>query len=412
MFNLTKIRQDFPILSTQIDGKDLIYLDNAATSQKPKSVLDAMNDYYLTSNANVNRGAHLLGEKSTLAYEASRKKVQQFINAKFPFECIFTKNATESLNLVARTVCETLKVGDEILLTKMEHHSNIVPWLMMKERFGLKIKFVNVTEDGRLDMEDFEKKLSAKTKIVSLTYISNVLGTINPIKEIVKKAHDVGALLCVDACQAAPHIKIDVQNLDVDFLAFSGHKMMGPMGIGILYGKRDLLEKLQPFLGGGDMIQEVFEDHFTPAYLPNKFEAGTPNVAGAVGLAVAIGYLEDKGKVPMGSLREIKEKEKRLTKFLLQEMQKMKFVKIVGPKDMKDRIGVVSFEIENVHPHDVGDFLNNEGIAIRTGHHCAQPLMNHFGLIAVSRVSPYIYNTKEEIEKFLGAMEKCWRYFH
>ena len=419
---IAKIRQDFPILKAKFNNKDLIYFDNAATSQKPIQVIKAMEDFYLNSNANVNRGIHFLGEKSTEAYENARKKVKNFVNAKKTFEIIFTKNATESLNLVARTVCEGLKKGDEILLSKMEHHSNIVPWQIIAKKFGLILKFVNLTEDFRLDMKDFEKKLSKKTKIVSITYISNVLGVINPIKEICKKAHQTEALVCVDACQTAPHIKIDVQDLDCDFLAFSAHKMLGPMGIGVLYGKKEILEKLPVFLGGGDMIQEVFEDHFTPAYLPNKFEAGTPNVAGAVGLEAGIEYLIKNasptcpndlfGRKDSFWREKWKMKnEMELTEFLLTEMQKMKFVKIVGPKDLENRIGVISFEVEGVHPHDVGEFFNNEGIAIRTGHHCAQPLMNYLNLIAVSRASLYIYNTKEECERFLEVLEECWRYF-
>ncbi|KKP38091.1 MAG: SufS subfamily cysteine desulfurase, cysteine desulfurase / selenocysteine lyase [Candidatus Peregrinibacteria bacterium GW2011_GWF2_33_10] len=403
---MNSIRSDFPILNTKVNGKDLVYFDNAATSQKPVQVSKAMEDYYLKLNANVNRGAHFLGELSTSAYENARGKVAKFVNAKKSFEIIFTRNATESLNLVARTVCENLKAGDEILLSKMEHHSNIVPWQIMAKKLDLVLKFVNLTKDFRLDMKDFEKKLSKKTKVVSISYISNVLGVINPIKEICKKAHEVGALVCIDGCQAAPHLKIDVQDLDCDFLAFSGHKMLGPQGIGVLYGKKEVLEKLPVFLGGGDMIQEVFEDHFIPAYLPNKFEAGTPNVAGAVGLGAGIDYLELRAQSS-----ELRKNEGELTKFLLNEMQKMKFVKIIGPKDMKDRIGVISFEIKGVHPHDVGEFFNNEGIAIRNGHHCAQPLMNYLNLIAVSRLSLYLYNTKEECQRFLEVLERCWRYF-
>lgn len=397
-------KEDFPILKQKINGKDLIYLDNSATTQKPKEVIQALQDYYEKDNANVHRGVHELSIRASQQYEQAHQVVADFLNASFE-EIIFTKGTTESLNLLAYSLSETLNEGDEILLSEMEHHSNFVPWQQLAQRKGAKIILIPLTKDFRLDLKAAEKLLTKKTKIVSITHCSNVLGTINPIKELAKKAHKEGALFIVDAAQSVPHMKVDVKDLNCDFLAFSGHKMFAPTGIGVLYGKKKLLEKIQPFLYGGGMIQEVSKEKSTWNELPWKFEAGTPNIEGAIGLAQAIAYIQKKG------IKEIEKYNQELTAYALKELQKIEGLNIIGPKENKERGPVISFTLQNIHPHDVGEILNQEGIAIRGGNHCAMPLMKSLKIDGTNRISFHIYNTKEDIDKVINAIKKTQRIF-
>lgn len=399
--NVDKIREDFPTLSEIVNGKPLVYLDNGATTHKPIQVLDAMRDYYVKSNANPHRGAHYLGVSATEMYENAREKVREFINANSYKEIIFTRNATESLNLIAYSYgMKFIEEGDEIVICISEHHSNIVPWQKIAQLKKAKLKFLYINEHYRLDMEEVYNKVTDKTKIVSIAQMSNVLGTIYPVKEIIEYAHSKGAIAIIDAAQSVPHMKVDVKDLDADFLVFSAHKMLGPMGIGVLYGKEKLLEVMPPFLMGGDMIEYVEEQSTTFAELPHRFEAGTPNVEGAVGLAAAIDYLNELG------LDNIRSYEEELTAYALEKLKEIPYVKIYGPTDLKDRGAVISFSVEGCHPHDVSTIVDTYGVALRAGHHCAQPLMKFLNAPATSRASFYFYNTKSEIDVFIDSLLK------
>lgn len=401
MFNLEKIREDFNILSSQANGNKLVYLDNAATTQKPKKVLEAIDNYYKNLNANPHRGAHVLSVLATEAYENARERVRKFLNAKKACEIIFTRNATESLNLLAYSYGMTfIEEDDEIVIAVSEHHSNLIPWQMVAKAKKAKLIYMYVDKEGRIPREEIDTKITEKTKVVSVAQISNALGVIHPVKNIIEKAHDVGAKVIIDGCQSVPHMKVDVQDLDADFLVFSGHKMGAPMGIGVLYGKEELLDKMPPFLYGGDMIEYVMEQEASFAELPYKLEAGTQNVEGAIGLHAAIDYIEEIG------FDVIKEREDELTEYALKKMSEISYVKIVGPKDMIDRTSVISFEIDGVHPHDVSTILDNYGVAVRAGHHCAQPLMRYLGINSTSRVSFYFYNSKEEVDIFIDSLKK------
>lgn len=399
-FDVRDIRKDFPILSQTVNGKPLVYLDNAATTQKPIQVIEAVKNYNHMINGNPHRGAHYLSVAATDAYENAREKVRKFINASSDKEIIFTRNATESLNLVAYSYgMNFINQGDEIVLCISEHHSNIVPWQKVAKAKGAVLKYMYINSDFRLSMEEVQEKITEKTKLVAIAQMSNVLGTIYPVKDIVQYAHSKGAVVLVDGAQSVPHMKVDVRDLDADFFVFSGHKMLAPMGIGVLYGKEQLLEKMPPFLFGGDMIEYVEEQETTFAELPFKFEAGTQNVEGAVGLSAAIDYLESVG------VDNIHDYEKELTSYAMDKMIELPHVKIFGPKDMSDRGAVISFAIEGCHPHDTASIVDTYGVAIRAGHHCAQPLMKYLGAPATSRVSFYFYNTKEEIDIFIESIK-------
>lgn len=406
MIDVKKIRDDFPILKVRPYGRDLIYFDNAATTQKPYSVIKAIDDYYSGMNANVYRSAHYLSGVATNAYEEARNRVAKFINAGSEDTIIFTRNTTESINLVAYTwAMENIGEGDEIILTVAEHHSNMLPWQMVAEKKGAKLKYVYLDKDGRLDMQSYMEMLSIRVKLVAVQHVSNVLGIINPVEEITEAAHKVGAKVLVDGAQSVPHMKVDVREMGCDFFAFSGHKMMGPMGIGVLYIKKELLDSVPPFLRGGEMIDEVYEDRSTFAESPLKFEAGTPNVEGAVGISAAIDYLEGIG------MDEVHGIETGLTQYALEKMKAIDFVDIYGPLDMQDRAGVISFNVADIHPHDVATILDQDGIAIRSGHHCAQPLMRYLGVPATCRASFYVYNTEEEIDIFAESLKNVRKWF-
>ena len=405
--DIKKIRKDFPILSQKVHGKPLVYLDSAATSQKPTSVIEALADYYKEMNANIHRGIYALSEEATQAFEATRKKVAQFIGAKEERSILFTNNTTESINLVAASWGrKNVKAGDEILLTQMEHHSNIVPWQLLAQSQGAILKYIPLTSEGQLDLSSLDVLLSDRTKILAVTHMSNVLGTINPIKELVAKAHAKGILVLVDGAQAIPHFKIDVGILDCDFYAFSAHKMLGPTGVGVLYGKPHLLESMPPFLGGGEMILEVYEDYATWKPLPHKFEAGTPNIGSVIAFIKAMEYLEKVG------LDEIRAHEKTITQHALLALQELEGMTIFGPKNSEVRGGVISFTLSDMHPHDLGQLLDQEGIAIRAGHHCAQPLMRVLGVPATVRASFYLYTTTEEVDFLVETIKKARRYFY
>mgnify|MGYP001573418740 CR=1 FL=1 len=397
--DILKIKRDFPILKQKINGKRLVYLDSAATSQKPKQVIAAEKEFYETINANLGRSVYELGEKATKAHEDARKKVADFIGAE-PEEIIFVRNTTEAINLVANCMSQKLKAGDEILTTVMEHHSNIVPWQIVAEKAGAKVRFIDILPNGSLDFESIRQLMSSKTKIVAITYVSNVLGTINPIKEVVVATKEFGALTLVDAAQAVPHMPINVKELGCDFLAFSGHKMLGPTGIGVLYGRKEILEQLPPFLGGGGMIREVTKDGATYLDIPHKFEAGTQNISGAIALGAAIDYLEKIG------METVRAHEKELTKYALEKLSKIKDLEIYGSKDADARSGVISFNIKGAHPHDVAQILDSEGIAIRSGHDCAMPLMQRLGVESVCRASFYIYNDRKDVNALIVGLEK------
>jgi len=393
-----KIKNDFPIFT----DSDLVYLDNAATSQKPQSVLDAVYSMYKEANANVHRALYSLGSEATERFENSRKKVANFIGADSK-EIIFTSGTTESINLLARSLGNTLKPGDEILISEMEHHSNIVPWQMAAQRTGATLKYLSITDTGELDLTNPENYFTSNTKIVSLTHMSNVLGTINPIKYLAKLAHDVGAILIVDGAQGASHIPVNIKELDCDFYAFSGHKMLGPTGIGVLWGKTELLEEMEPFMGGGEMINTVTMESSTWNDIPYKFEAGTPNFAQAVGLGAAIDYLENIG------MNEIADHENTLTQYAMNKLNNVDGLRIHG--SAKDRGGVISFNVDGIHPHDLAQFLNEDNIAIRVGHHCAQPLLKKLGETATARMSFYIYNDESDVDKFCTSLEAIKSYF-
>lgn len=398
--NVNKIREDFPILSLKVNGRDIVYLDNGATSQKPKAVINAIKEYNEKINGNPHRGTHYLSVAATEAYENAREKVRRFIGADKSNEIIFTRNTTESINLIAYTYGMTyIKPGDEIVIAVSEHHSNILPWQMVARTKNAVLKYMYLNKEGILDENEFKSKITDKTKIVSIAQMSNVLGTIFPVKEIIKYAHSKGAVVIVDGAQSAPHMKVDVKDLDADFFAFSGHKMLGPMGIGVLYGKEKILLKTPPFLTGGDMIEYVTEQEATFAELPHKFEAGTQNVEGAVGLAAAIDYLEVIG------LDNIEEYEKQLTSYTLDKLKEIPYVSLYGPKDVNLRGGIISFNIKDVHPHDVASIIDTYGVSVRSGHHCAQPLMKYLGIQASCRASFYFYNTFEEADKFIDSIK-------
>ena len=401
-----EIRKHFPILDQTVNEHPLVYLDSAATSQTPVQVIDAISNYYLHNNSNVHRGVHTLGNRATDDYEGAREKVRKFINAEHLEEIIFTRGTTASLNLVASSYGrDFVKEGDEIVITYMEHHSNIIPWQQVAKETGATLKYIDLEEDGTISLEAVKEAVTDKTKVVAMTYASNVLGTINPIKEITEIAHAHGAVMVVDAAQAAPHLPIDVQALNCDFLAFSGHKMAGPTGIGVLYGKKALLEEMEPVEFGGEMINFVHLYDSTWAELPAKFEGGTPIIAGAVGLGAAIDYLEEIG------LENIARHEQELVEYALQEMQKIEGVEIYGPLDATKRAGLVTFNVEGVHPHDLATVLDMNGIAIRAGHHCAQPLMKWLDVSATARASFYLYNTKDEIDKLVDGLRMAKEYF-
>ena len=400
-FNVNEIRKDFPILTRRINGKPLVYLDNAATSQKPVPVIRALEEYYTQHNANVHRSLHQLGEEATEQYEEAHRKTAAFIGA-VPEEIVFTKSTTESLNLLSYSLAARLQKGDEILITKMEHHSNLIPWQQLAMRAGAKLQYVDVIQDGRLDMNNLNNKITSSTKIVSVTHVSNVLGTINPVKEIGAVAHDHGALFILDAAQSIPHMHVAVQDSGCDFCAFSGHKMLGPTGIGVLYGKREHLEALEPFMFGGEMIQEVTLEGAKWNSVPWKFEAGTPNIAQAVGLGAAVDYLNSKG------METVFAHEKKLTAYALKQFQGLSGVKVYGPAE---RVGVISFNLNGIHPHDVASILNEDGIAIRAGHHCAMPLHTALGIDASCRASFYLYNTMEEVDALVASLQRAQKLF-
>lgn len=408
--DLSSCKKDFPIFERKVrGGNSLIYLDSGATSQKPNSVIEAESNFYRTVNAAVHRGAHLLAEEASEAYESAREKVAAFIGAKSN-EVIFTKSATESLNIIAYSFGNpdsriNIKAGDQIVVTEMEHHANLIPWQQLAKRTGAELRWLSVTADGRIDLTNLDQVITKKTKIVAITHQSNVLGSILPVETLVKAAHGVGALVVLDACQSAPHFALDVKKLDVDFLAFSGHKTLGPTGIGVLWGKYDLLEKLEPSLFGGSMVDSVTMESATWAATPRKFEAGVPNMAQAVGLSAGIDYLNQIG------MHNIAQHEQDLTSYLLKGIISISGVKVIGPVEMKDRGGVVSFTVDGVHPHDVGQVLDQYGIAVRTGHHCAWPLMRKLNLVGTTRASLYLYNSKSDVDSLLESIEKVKSYF-
>jgi cysteine desulfurase/selenocysteine lyase len=399
MTDFSKIRQDFPILNQMVNGKPLIYFDNGATTQKPQVVIDAISTYYKEINANIHRGVHTLSQKATDAYEASRETIKNHLNARFLHEIIFTSGTTHGVNLVANGFASFLKTGDEVMVSAMEHHSNIVPWQMLCEKTGAKLVVIPMNLQGELILEDYQALLSNKTKIVAFNHISNALGTINPVKEMIKMAHQVGAAILVDGAQAVPHLKPDVQDLDADFYVFSGHKVCGPTGVGILYGKEDWLNKLPPYQGGGEMIKEVSFEKTTYAELPHKFEAGTPNISGGIVLGTAIDYLNSLG------FEHIAAYEQELLAYATEKLKAIEGLKIFG--EAKDKTSVISFNVSHIHPYDIGMILDKLGIAVRTGHHCAQPIMTFFDIPGTVRASFAFYNTKSEIDIFVEGLKKA-----
>lgn len=405
-FDVLKIRRDFPILNREVHpGVKLVYLDSTATAQKPNVVIDAMDCYYRMTNANIHRGVHTLAEEATSAYEAARQQIAKFIGAKSYREVIYTRNTTESINLVAYTWARAnLAAGDVIILTEMEHHSNLVPWQMLASERGVRLEFIPVTCEGSLDLDEYQRLLELHPKLVAFTHMSNVLGTINPAKEIIRLAHQAGAIALVDGAQSVPHFAVDVRDLDVDFMAFSGHKMCGPTGIGILYGKQALLEAMPPFMGGGDMIRKVFLRSFAPNSLPHKFEAGTPAIAEAIGLGAAVEYLSRIGMDAIGA------HEQAMATYALDRLAEVSGLEIFG-RVAEPRGGVVSFTLKGIHPHDVAQVLDGDGIAVRAGHHCAMPLHEKFGIPATTRASFYLYSTTEEIDRLVDGLEKVKQFF-
>lgn len=403
-YNVEEIRQDFPILQREVYGRPLIYLDNAATTQKPRSVVEAISNEYFSTNANVHRGVHFLSQKATDLHEAARERVRQFINARSTAEVLFTRGTTESLNLVASSFGEAfLKEGDEVIVSVMEHHSDIVPWQLLRERKGIVIRVIPMDDSGRLDLEAYERLFSERTRLVCVAHVSNVLGTVNPVKQMAATAHAHGAYILVDGAQSIPHFKVDVQDLDCDFLTFSGHKIYGPTGIGVLYGRESLLEKMPPYQGGGEMIARVTFEHTTYERLPYKFEAGTPDYVGTHALAAAIDYVEALG------MDEIAAHERRLTQYAMERFGAIKDMHLYGTTPDKD--AVVAFNVGNIHPLDLGTLLDRLGIAIRTGHHCAQPLMQRCGVEGMARASFALYNTMDEIDKLAEGIERVSKMF-
>ena len=399
MLDINKVRADFPILSRTVNGKPLVYFDNGATSQKPQIVIDAISKYYQEINANIHRGVHTLSQLATDAYEVSRGKIQNHINAKFAHEVIFTSGTTHSINAVANGFASLLKSGDEVLVSALEHHSNIVPWQMLCEKTGATLKVIPMDENGELIMAEYDKLLSDKTKIVTVNHISNALGTVNPIKYMIDKAHEFGAAILIDGAQAVPHLKPNVQTLDCDFYVFSGHKMCGPTGVGILYGKEAWLNKLPPYQGGGEMIKEVTFEKTTYADLPHKFEAGTPDIAGGIVLGTAVDYMNSVG------FDNIQKQELELLEYATKRLLEIEGLRIYGTA--KEKTSVISFNIEGIHPYDIGTIIDKLGIAVRTGHHCAQPVMNFFDIPGTIRASFSFYNTKEEIDLMVEAVKKA-----
>ncbi len=406
MYDVKKIRDDFPILSREIFGKSLVYLDNAATSQKPKQVIEALTDYYTNYNANVHRGVHTLSQEATDLYEGARAKVARFINADQPEEIVWTRNTTESINLVAHTWAKAnIRAGDEIVVTPMEHHSNLVPWQQVARESGAKLRIMPLADDAGLDMSDIDQYITSRTKLLAMVHVSNGIGAVNPVKELTAKAREVGAAVLVDGAQSVPHMPVDVKDLDCDFMAFSGHKMLGPTGIGALYVKREILEEMDPFLTGGEMVLEVWYDRASWNDLPMRFEAGTPNIADAVGLGAAIDYLEGIG------MDNIRQHEVQLTEYALDAFKEIEEVDLFGPLESERRGGILSFHTDVVHPHDLGTFLDRDAIAIRTGHHCTMPLMRSLGVVASARASLYLYNTEEEVDCLVDSLKRALRYF-
>jgi cysteine desulfurase/selenocysteine lyase len=404
-FDVSRVRADFPILKRQVHGRELVYLDSAASSQKPASVIDAMDTYYRTTHANVHRGVHTLSEEATAQYEGARAKVAQFIGACCPKEVIWTRNATEAINLVAYSWGRSnLRQGDHVLLTEMEHHANLVPWQILAAEKNLTLDFVPLAGDGTLRLESLNKLLTARTKLFAFTAASNVLGTINPVKEMTQAAHAVGARVLLDGAQSVPHFAVDVQQLDIDFMAFSAHKMLGPTGIGVLWGRREILNAMPPFLGGGDMIREVHLRSFKPNELPWKFEAGTPSIAEAVGFGAAVAYLEALG------MDAVHEYEQGITAYAMARMSEIEGLRILGPSsDLRG--GLVAFTLGDIHPHDIAGALDTMGIAVRAGHHCAMPLHERLGIPASARASFYVYTTKAEIDALVAGLEQVVKYF-
>ena len=402
--DVTAIRKDFPILAQQVHGKPLIYLDNAATSQKPKCVIEALTRFYQMDNANIHRGVHQLSERSTQSYEAARGKVQRFLNAANTREIIFVRGATEGINLVAQTYGRThVSAGDEIVISAMEHHSNIVPWQMLCEEKGAVLRVIPINDRGEVEFDQFEKLLNHRTRLIAVSHVSNALGTINPVREIVKTAHGWNVPVLIDGAQAVPHMKVDVRSLDCDFYVFSGHKVFGPTGIGVLYGKEQLLEEMPPWQGGGDMIRSVTFEKTTYNDLPYKFEAGTPDIAGVIGLGAAIDYLDQIG------MDAVAAHEHDLLEYGTRALESISGLRLIGTA--REKAGVLSFVIDGVHPHDAGTILDREGVAVRAGHHCAQPVMDRFGVSATTRASLAFYNTKEDIDALVAGIQKVKEIF-
>ena len=406
MLDVKKIKRDFPILSRQVYGKPLVYLDNAATSQKPSSVIQALVDYYEGYNANVHRGVHALSMEATDHYEEARQKVANFIKAESPTSIVWTRNTTEGINLVANSwAMDQIKAGDEIVTTQLEHHSNLVPWQRVARAKGANLRFIPIAEDGTLDLEDVDSIITHRTKLLCIAHVSNSLGTINPVAELTARARAVGAYVLVDGAQSVPHMPVDVGDLDCDFMAFSGHKMMAPTGIGALYVKPDILEQMEPFLTGGEMVLEVTYEDATWNDLPMRFEAGTPNIGDAIALGAAVDYLEGLG------MEEVREHEVQLTRYALDAFKELEEIVVFGPSDPDKRGGIVSFHSDDVHPHDLGTVLDRQGVAIRTGHHCTMPLMGKLGVVATARASFYVYNTEEEVDLLVDGLKEALRYF-
>ncbi len=406
MLDVKKIREDFPILNQQVHGKPLAYLDSGSTSQKPKVVIETLVEYYNQYNSNIHRGLHFLSEKATEAYENVRKIVEDFIHSESSDEIIFTRNATEAINLVAYAWGrKNISSGDEILLTEMEHHSNLIPWQILAKEKKAVLRFIPLTDNHLLDLDRIEDLLTSKTKLVAVTQMSNVLGTINPVKKISQIAHNVGALFLIDGSQGVPHFGINVTDVNCDFLAFTAHKMLGPTGVGVLYGKKEILEAMDPFISGGSMILEVWQDRATWNKVPYKYEAGTPNIADVIAFGEAIKYLQNVG------MANVREHEKELTAYALKKLSEVEDLTIYGPKNPELQGGIVSFNFKDIHPHDVGTIVDQEGVAIRAGHHCCQPLMRKLGIPGTARASFYIYNTKEEIDQLAFALGKVKEVF-
>lgn len=404
--DVAAVRRDFPVLERLVHGKRLTYLDNAATSQKPGQVIDAVSHYYEHYNANIHRGVHALAEEATAAYETAREKVSGFLGADDPSSIVFTRNTTESLNLVAHSWGRKfLGPGDEVLLTVMEHHSNIVPWQLLARDVGCTLRHLDITDDGHWDLDDLDELLGDRTRLVAISQVSNSLGTINPVRRLAEAAHDAGALVLVDGAQGAPHAPTDLGELDCDFYACSPHKFCGPTGIGVLWARRDLLEEMDPFLGGGEMIRDVTMERSTWASVPHKFEAGTPNIAGAIGLGAAVDYLQGLG------MDVVREHERRVVEYALQELGKLPWLTLYGPADPEERCGLVSFNDSDIHPHDLGTILDRAGVAIRAGHHCNKPLMRRLGVVATARASFYVYNDVDDVDILVAALREARQVF-